>query len=133
MNEKGDFVYDYLLNGRNETRFDLYRYNYDCPLDSSYKIETDNPKVTATIADHQLKVRCPKGQECTIKITSGDGLVSDTVRVSNKSLSGSFMLGVRLNEDYRSFLIPFCLKIFVLALIVLISSLFIPDKEDQIS
>ena len=133
MNEKGDFVYDYLLNGRDETRFDLYRYNYDCPLDSSYKIETDNPKVTAAIADHQLKVSCPKGQECTIKITSVDGLVSDTVKVSNKSLTGSFTLGVRLNEDYRSFLMPFCLKIFVLAFIVLISSFFIPDKEDQIS
>lgn len=128
MSEQGDFVYDYYLNGRDEARFDLYQYNYDVPLDNGYKIETSNPKVTASVSDNRLVVTCPKGQECTIKIASRDGLVSDTVRVSNERLSRLFMLGVRLNEDYNSFLIPFCLMDSVLVLIVLISSLFIPYR-----
>lgn len=131
MDEQGNFVYDYRLNGSEEARLSLYRYNYGCPLGNDYKIDNNNPKVTVTISDQQLIVRCPKSQECTITITSADGLVSDTVRVSNKSLSGAFTLGVRLNEDYRSFLLPFCLKTLVLALIVLLSSFVIPDSSKE--
>ena len=131
MDEHEVFAYDYFLNGREEVRFSLYRYNYDIPLNSDYKIETSNPKVTAAVSDDQLMVKCPKGQVSTIKITSGDGLVSDTVRVSNKSLSRSFMLGVRLTEDHQMIVLFYCLKMAVLVLIVMLFSLFVPDKEER--
>ena len=133
MDDREDFVYDYYLNGREEVRFSLYRYNYDIPLNSDYKIETSNPRVTAAISDNQLLVRCPKGQVSTIRITGGDGMVSDTVRVSNKSLSGAFMMGVRLSENYQMILLYFCLKIAVIALIVMLFSFFVSDKKERLS
>lgn len=131
MDDTGDFVYDYYMNGTDEIKLRLYRYNYDTPLSSSYKIETDNKNVSAAISDDSLVVRCPQGQSCIIKLTSPDGLASDTIRVSNISNARSFMKGVRLTENFRTLAVFTGLKILLLVLILLVLMLVVPDERKK--
>lgn len=129
--DKGGFVYDYHMNGLDEIKFGLYRYNYDLPLNSDYKIETDNKNVSAAISDGSLVVRCPKGQSCIIKLTGPEGLVSDTIRVSNIKNAGSFMKGVRLTENFKTLAVFTGLKIILVVIILLVLKLVVPDERKK--
>lgn len=127
MDLRGDFVYDYYLNGCDEVSFDLYRYNCDVPLNGDYKITTDNENASAVVIGQKLVVRCPKGQSCTIKITSPDGRLSDTVRLTNKRISRAFTAGIMLSEDYQTVAVLTGMKVLLLTMVMLVFILLVPN------
>ena len=131
MNEQGDFVYDYYLNGRNEISFNLYQYNYDIQLNNDYKVEVSNERITAVISGRQLVVSCPAGQTGFIKVTSPDGLVSDTVRISNKRLTQGFVLGVQLYENYQMPAILIGIKTVMFLMVLLVFIMFLPSGDNE--
>ena len=131
MDDKGDFVYDYYANGLDEIKLGLYRYNYDLPLNGDYKIETDNKNVSIAVSDGSLVVRCPKGQSCLIRLTGPDGLVSDTIRVTNEKNTRSLMKGVLLFENYRTLAVFTGLKVILLVIILLVLKLVVPDERKK--
>ena len=127
--EQNNFVYDYYLNGRDSIRLNLYRYNYDVPLNDSYVIVTDNKNIKTEISDNQLIVNCPNGQSGFIKITSADGLVSDTIRISNKRLTIFFMMGVQMFEFYQKAALVTGFKLLLMIMIILMFSMVVPDQK----
>ena len=129
MNGKGDFVYDYYLTERDEAVFDLYSYNYDVPLGRSYLISKSNRNADVTVAGGKLVVKCPKGQSCIIRITSDDGLVSDTVRINNVHHSQTFTAGIQLSENPADTVALLGIKVVIIILISTIFILFVPDED----
>ncbi len=127
--EQNNFVYDYYLNDRDSIRLNLYRYNYDVPLNDSYVIVTDNKNIKTEISDNQLIVNCPNGQSGFIKITSADGLVSDTIRISNKRLTFFFMMGVQMFEFYQKAALVTGFKLLLMIMIILMFSMVVPDQK----
>ena len=129
MDERGDFVYDYYLFGHDEVRLDLYSYNYDVPLGSDYRILKSNEKASATISGGQLVVNCPKGQSCVVTVSSADGLVSDTVRITNVGHSANFMAGVQMSENRADTASLLGIKVLLVILTAVTFIVFVPDEE----
>ena len=128
MDDRGDFVYDYFSFGRDEIILNLYRYNYDTPLNNDYRIWKSNENADVAVIDGQLVVKCPRGQACTVRISSPDGLVSDTVRITNVFHSETFMAGVRFSEDSLLTATLVVIKLLLILVVVSVFIFFIPEE-----
>lgn len=129
MNEQGDFVYDYYLLEREEVVLDLYSYNYDVPLGSTYRISKSNGNADVTVVGGKLVIRCPNGQSCIIRLTSDDGLVSDTVRITNIHHSQTFTAGIQMSENPTDTVALLGIKVLIIVLISILFILFVPDED----
>lgn len=106
MDDKENFVYDYIFENCDENCFCLYNYGYDKPLNyNNFTIELSNCEVSAKIEDEKIIVACPQGCEAILTIKSKDGKVSDTIKVSNPSNYWFSRIGIWLSEYYQNNLV----------------------------
>ena len=131
MDEHDDFVYDHFYFDSDEIRLNLYSYNYDTTLNDGYRIWKSNENASVTIADGQLIVKCPKDQECTIRISSADGLVSDTVKVTNIHHTETFLAGAIFSYDYLFVATVMGIKVLLILIAAAMFILIVPDKEQS--
>ena len=84
MNRNEDFVYDYYVDRSGRERFFLYL-SGDAPEWSAenYSVRTDNPACRVQMTEEGIEVLCPKGERCLLTVSSADGRLSDTVKLSN--------------------------------------------------
>lgn len=82
MNSDEDFVYDYQIDAKGSEVFSLYAFGCSDDI-RDYLISCDNPHCSVQTDNGSLLVRCPSLQSCTVTVSSPDGSISDSIRISN--------------------------------------------------
>ena len=82
MDENENFAYDYWIAPEGEQLFRLY---VSGMADESFKVSCDGDACDAKLEESGLWVRCPKGKNCIVTVSSEDGSCSDSVYISNPS------------------------------------------------
>ena len=90
MDTDGNFVYDYYIDRGGEQRFLLYGPGEPALAEGAYTLDCEGEGCSAWIEDGALRVKCPKGKSCVIRLRGADGVCADTVRIANP---GPFLRG----------------------------------------
>ncbi len=75
----GNFVYDYFVPEKGSQNFILYTSGVEGP----FRVSSDNPRCSVIYENGIVSVKCPKGQSCTLTVSTEDGQYADTVVISN--------------------------------------------------
>lgn len=104
MDTDGNFAYDYCIRSGEEAEFALYR-SGDVPAPDSgrYAVTTDNPRITARIANGAVQVNCPRGESGVITLSCEEAQVYDSIYVRNpgKAKVAFIDLGQRIENFVR--------------------------------
>lgn len=85
---EGNFVYDYRLSA-GEERAELSVYAPDGRTADT--VSCEGADCTAEIAEGRLCVFCPKGRSCTVTVTDGSGMCSDSIYVAHETAAIRFV------------------------------------------
>lgn len=80
---EGNFVYDYWLPDGSETYLELYSCGVSREERSGLQLNWDNQKCWAEWENGRIWIICPEGKTMTLTVSTGDGGLSDTVRIHN--------------------------------------------------
>lgn len=97
VNSSGDFVYDYYLGYGGTEEFSLYAYGCSDDLED-YTLSCTGSRCSAEIVGDSIRVSCPPGQSCLLRIASRDGSVSDSVVIRGGGAWAGFAQSV---EEYQ--------------------------------
>lgn len=85
MDEDANFVYDYYIRSTGRESFQLYT-GGAAPQEvneTNYVLSLSNSSCRAVLEDGKISVSCPRGESCDLTVSTADGTLSDTVRISN--------------------------------------------------
>lgn len=91
VDEEENFVYDYWVDSAKPQSFGVYAWNV---TERDFTLTCQGEGCEASWEDGQVTVTCPRGKTCILRLETGDGSISDTVRISNPGWLTR--LGVRL-------------------------------------
>lgn len=82
IDDKGNFVYDYIIPPDGRQCFGIYRNitNDDRP---SLSVHCDNKKCKAKINAEEITVICPQGQKCILTLSENNANVCDKILIRN--------------------------------------------------
>ena len=82
MDEDENFAYDYWINPEGEQRFEVY---VSGMAEENFSVSCVGDACDARLENDSILVRCPKGKNCVVTVSSEDGSCSDSVYISNPS------------------------------------------------
>jgi len=97
VNSSGDFVYDYYLDSDGTEDFSLYAYGCSGDL-GDYTVSCTGGRCSAQVVGDSIRVSCPRGESCLLRVTGKDGSVSDSVVIRGGGIWTGFAQKV---EEYQ--------------------------------